>query len=69
MVEHEPGHATHAPRPGFGWAGSRTCAQDERVGMQPLGGGNDLLLRATPSDEVGDLDPGHRCRESLLPAD
>jgi hypothetical protein len=37
--------------------------------MQPLGGGNDLLLRATPSDEVGDLDPGHRCRESLLPAD
>ena len=33
--------------------------QDQRVGMQPLGGGNDLLLRATPSDEVGDLDlPG-----------
>ena len=58
MVEHESSYVTYAPRSGLGRAGSRAGAEDDRVGLQPLCGCDDLLLGAPLSDEVGN--PGGR---------
>jgi hypothetical protein len=67
VVDHEPSHVTHAPRPRLSWAGVRAGAEDDCVGIQPFGGGDDFLLRATLRDEVRDLDPRQSRRELLVP--
>jgi hypothetical protein len=51
VVDDESGHVTNAPRPGFGWAGPRAGAKDDRVDPQPAGRGNDLLFGATAGNK------------------